>query len=264
MAKKKAGNAAGLAALAGLAYMASQGKPDRDDADRYTGSRNRFSADTEDAEVGKAMGASPRALLSASSDGSAINQETGEKYYPGGTSGKRINQETGETYTLDNTAPAARVLSKPSAAPRTLTSSASGVGNPSENQPYRAPGGVGKRTGSGTIPVDIPVAQKSQAPKEAAPAASKSGFGGPIYYPPPQGQAEDANLDKEAYNKFLEKRPGIMQRMREKDRAAAGSTMKKGGAVKKMASGGMTSSVSSASRRADGIAVKGKTRGKMT
>ena len=36
--------------------------------------------------------------------------------------------------------------------------------------------------------------------------------------------------------------------------------MKKGGAVKKMASGG---SVSSASRRADGIATKGKTRGRM-
>jgi len=36
--------------------------------------------------------------------------------------------------------------------------------------------------------------------------------------------------------------------------------MKKGGAVKKMASGG---SVSSASRRADGIAQRGKTRGKM-
>ena len=35
---------------------------------------------------------------------------------------------------------------------------------------------------------------------------------------------------------------------------------KRGGKVKKMASGGMTSS---ASKRADGIAVKGKTRGKM-
>jgi len=38
------------------------------------------------------------------------------------------------------------------------------------------------------------------------------------------------------------------------------SDMKKGGAVKKIASGG---SVSSASKRADGIATKGKTRGKM-
>jgi hypothetical protein len=38
------------------------------------------------------------------------------------------------------------------------------------------------------------------------------------------------------------------------------ASLKKGGAVKKMASGGMTSS---ASKRADGIATKGKTRGRM-
>jgi hypothetical protein len=37
-------------------------------------------------------------------------------------------------------------------------------------------------------------------------------------------------------------------------------TMKKGGVVKKMKKGGI---VSSASKRADGIAVKGKTRGRM-
>lgn len=41
---------------------------------------------------------------------------------------------------------------------------------------------------------------------------------------------------------------------------AAGAGMKKGGKVKKMAKGGK---VSSASKRADGCAVKGKTRGKM-
>lgn len=44
------------------------------------------------------------------------------------------------------------------------------------------------------------------------------------------------------------------------DFAGSGMGMKKGGATKKMASGGMTSS---ASKRADGIATKGKTRGKM-
>ena len=38
---------------------------------------------------------------------------------------------------------------------------------------------------------------------------------------------------------------------------------KRGGKVKKIASGGMTSNVSSASKRADGIATKGKTRGKI-
>jgi hypothetical protein len=42
-----------------------------------------------------------------------------------------------------------------------------------------------------------------------------------------------------------------------------GDGMKRGGKVKKMASGGMTSGASSASKRADGIATKGKTRGKM-
>ena len=40
-------------------------------------------------------------------------------------------------------------------------------------------------------------------------------------------------------------------------------TMKKGGKVKKMASGGMTSKVSSASSRADGIAQRGKTKCKI-
>ena len=44
---------------------------------------------------------------------------------------------------------------------------------------------------------------------------------------------------------------------------AGASAMKRGGKVKKMASGGMTSKVSSASRRADGCCTKGKTRGKM-
>jgi hypothetical protein len=39
--------------------------------------------------------------------------------------------------------------------------------------------------------------------------------------------------------------------------------MKKGGSVTKMASGGMTSSSSSASKRADGIAQRGKTKGRM-
>jgi hypothetical protein len=40
-------------------------------------------------------------------------------------------------------------------------------------------------------------------------------------------------------------------------------TMKKGGKVKQMASGGMTSKVSSASKRGDGIAQRGKTKGRM-
>jgi hypothetical protein len=48
---------------------------------------------------------------------------------------------------------------------------------------------------------------------------------------------------------------------REQAERAGLGVMKKGGAVKKMASGGMT--VSKASSRADGIAQRGKTRGKL-
>jgi hypothetical protein len=39
--------------------------------------------------------------------------------------------------------------------------------------------------------------------------------------------------------------------------------MKRGGVVKKMASGGMTSKTTSASKRGDGIAQRGKTKGRM-
>ena len=42
-----------------------------------------------------------------------------------------------------------------------------------------------------------------------------------------------------------------------------GATFKRGGKVKKMASGGMTSKSSTASRRGDGIAQRGKTKGRM-
>ena len=47
------------------------------------------------------------------------------------------------------------------------------------------------------------------------------------------------------------------------DQSMATMAMKRGGKVKKMASGGMTSKISSASKRADGIATKSKTRGKI-
>ena len=49
---------------------------------------------------------------------------------------------------------------------------------------------------------------------------------------------------------------------RDEELNAGASAMKRGGKVKKMASGGMTSKASPASRRADGIATKGKTKGR--
>jgi len=47
-----------------------------------------------------------------------------------------------------------------------------------------------------------------------------------------------------------------------RDEDLSSAAFKKGGKVKKMASGGMTSKASSASRRADGCCTKGKTKGR--
>lgn len=55
----------------------------------------------------------------------------------------------------------------------------------------------------------------------------------------------------------------LQKQSREDKLRASGGRRAAGGAIKKMASGGMTSKVSSASKRADGIASRGKTRCKM-
>ena len=55
----------------------------------------------------------------------------------------------------------------------------------------------------------------------------------------------------------------LKKQSREDKLRASGGRRAAGGAIKKMASGGMTSKVSSASKRADGIASRGKTKCKM-
>jgi len=65
-------------------------------------------------------------------------------------------------------------------------------------------------------------------------------------------------IARSGYDKAEEERQAQEQAAAEQ--AAAQGGMKKGGKVKKMAKGG---SVGSASKRADGIAQRGKTRGKM-
>jgi hypothetical protein len=68
--------------------------------------------------------------------------------------------------------------------------------------------------------------------------------------------------EKEAKNKPTTPYSRPKNAMEDQIRDTMGSSMKRGGAVKKMASGGMTSR-SSASSRGDGIASRGKTRGKI-
>ena len=86
-------------------------------------------------------------------------------------------------------------------------------------------------------------------------------------YPTDNKAAAKANARQaaiEATNRHNEDQKAIMAERRRNQKGQQdlgyGQTLKRGGAVKKMASGGMTSS---ASRRGDGIATKGKTRGKI-
>jgi hypothetical protein len=253
MASKKTGRLAGLAALAGAAYLANKkgmfgGKGE--------GKGNTSTAaDREDAEMGAAMRAN--AASKSKADDSSISGEGG---FNAPADMSRV-ERTG-TPAAVATRPAT-----PTATPRAerfapsgspVLSSGAGSGGPRTI-------GLGRSSGRGG----------AEAGEEAAYKSAK--------------QAQ-------ALKDFSAKRPGIMARMREKDKAMmedggksmvdrqnAGAkkaglsvddyyesgkaqidkqdgTFKKGGAVKKMASGGMTSS---ASRRADGIATKGKTRGKI-
>lgn len=190
MASKKAGRLAGLATLAGLAYMANEKNknkagtksdakdtpaPDRDDSERVIGSRVRKDDDITVAGEGgfdtpADMSSSPRvgtpARTASSVKAPMIGGPTPARD-PGGA-GKR------------------------------------GAVSPGPN-PARAPGGVGKRGGV--------------------------------------GDEEKANMmDLPPYRENKE---------------TSDMSMKRGGKVKKMASGGM------ASKRGDGIASKGKTRCKM-
>jgi len=113
-------------------------------------------------------------------------------------------------------------------------------------------------------------AGSSRTVKAAPKAPSK-----PKADPKPAAKAESAPAAKAApVDKTKLSLSERMKMSRESARSGSGATdtrsvtqrlrsafgMKSGGATKKMASGGMTSS---ASKRADGIAVKGKTRGKM-
>jgi hypothetical protein len=83
-------------------------------------------------------------------------------------------------------------------------------------------------------------------PEDNSPGFKKNEFG-EVYMATPEKQLKEYQDRRDLINKNVNN-PGY----------SAG--MKKGGAVKKMASGGMASS---ASKRADGIAQKGKTKGRM-
>ncbi len=128
-----------------------------------------------------------------------------------------------------------------------------------------------------------PAAKKAEpAAKKAEPASESSNTTPPTYYTPPVKSvtsttkteppkpATEKKYGIGPYNSFAglhkvlspktESQADRVAAAKKKKEELASSGMKRGGAVKKYASGG---SVSSASKRADGIAQRGKTRGRV-
>ena len=237
MASKKTGRLAGLAALAGAAYLASKGKGEGESDAKSNFRRSELEPATAAPEEGESAQSKFRKSELEAGDVAAMAPR---KVAPAKTSAAA---DTTQRFA-------------PSGSP--VLSSGAGSGGPRTI-------GLGRSSGRGG----------PEAGEEAAYKAEKAA---------------------QALKDFSVKRPGIMARMREKDKAmmedggksmvdrqdagakkaglsvddyyASGKAQidkqdgnfKRGGKVKKMASGGMTSS---ASKRADGIATKGKTRGKM-
>ena len=254
MAKKRAGRLAGLAALAGAAYMLSKGKGE---------AKADTKADTKDTAAENNRIADARA---------AREEDKGAALFMSGEDERPAPTGMGAATKLVTPAKVARSEKAPSASATPASS---------RTERFAPSGSPVLSSGAG-----------SGGPRIVGLGRS-SGRGGPK-----AGEEATYNAEKraQALKDFSAKRPGIIARMREKDKAMmedggksmvdrqntgakkAGlsvddyyesgkaqidkqdGTFKKGGAVKKMASGGMTSS---ASKRGDGIASKGKTRCKM-
>ena len=95
---------------------------------------------------------------------------------------------------------------------------------------------------------------KNAVPRDSYVRSGQKSFDTETEFVPPDMSKARPRRDPEALTSTV--KPGT--RINYENTDTSDMSMKRGGAVKKMASGGMT-----ASKRADGIAVKGKTRGKM-
>jgi hypothetical protein len=208
MASKKAGRLAGLAALAGLAYMANK-KGETKDAAKSESKSKSYDRDTDTGVDAMASDAAKKPAA-----------DLGEIRDEAGTLSKfRRNTETGEMYDPIGTSPA-----KVARAEKTSSASVTKapiVGGPT---PVRDPGGAGKR---GAV--------------SAGPTPARA----------PGGVGKRGGVSNEEKANMMDLPP-----YRENP-DSYDMSMKRGGKVKKMASGGM------ASKRGDGIASKGKTRCKM-
>ena len=279
MASKKAGRLAGLAALAGLAYMnkdklfgakgetkATETKAEtkakdtaaddaraaaKRDADEetmgYTSSGNAamyekepgFGTKTTPAKVARSEKAPSASVAKAPAASTAMPEGAfrGRRsdIVGGGRSGGRGGPEAGEeeAYRTKDAKQAELMSSYKPRRPNTELRDVALTGNGYQKAQYsnKALSEMGAKTRGPTIGNASPVVA------QGGDRSTRSDNARPVFAP--GGNRSVRNLDYENDEP---------------------KEMKRGGKVKKMASGGMTSS---ASKRADGIATKGKTRGRM-
>jgi hypothetical protein len=238
MAKKNLGKLAGLAALAGAAYMASKGK-DKDDAgDQKTSSYS--SADTRTKDTDAATNESsymPRSTRTAQEGvGSATNDPLASPK-PAPSQPKSVAKSPVSAADEDTTTAPTKPLDTPAQRTDQLANLSRAVNREDKTKKYaqnefRDVGRTYTRNGKPALEA---TKLYDDLDKKAG-AATKSAF-------------------KTDALKVASRAAAAADARR---RAAAASEYKKGGKVKKMASGGMT-----ASKRADGIASRGKTKCKM-
>ena len=214
MASKKAGRLAGLAALAGLAYMANKKGEGAKDAVKSESKSESKSYDRDTDTGVDAMASDAAKKEDAVDTGDFMSRRL-----------NRVDTDDGKAYSTNNLSPmSSPKTARSEKAPSAPVARAPIIGGPT---PARDPGGAGKR---GAV--------------SAGPTPARD----------PGGVGKRGGVSNEEKANIMDLPP-----YREKP-DSYDMSMKRGGKVKKMASGGMTSS---ASKRGDGIAQRGKTRGKM-
>jgi hypothetical protein len=224
----RARDLAGLAALAGLAYMANKKDKDEEkgmDARGKAEMARMAALGTEEAAPAKMDAGS----FGYGDAGAAVDAASMAEMGPRGSRAK-VSPDTGELY-------------YPEGAPTPARAPARAPARPAARSTARPSAGMGNSAG-GRGPGFGELAAYEQQKAQAA-AASK---------PKPRALSMSDKLNPEGTDTDTE--GGLLGR---RVRAALGSKYKKGGVVKKMANGGVTS----ASKRADGIASRGKTKCKM-
>jgi len=281
----KAGKLAGLAALAGAAYMmgkdkdgSPKGKEDTGPGYKSTETRNdegatadkKTKSDVLDAITAPKEksndAAGNQGVLSSKSDKPTSVSAPKSVSKPAASSSKPTTSSTvSEAGTSRGTRPADSSKAYPSGVmggSRQADSTKSKVVDATKRAGLTAvkaatQGPIASATNSSNR---VPTSEEAAANRQEAYNKVKSVGSSVVDYvknleTPAKRIEREAKEAKEAKNKPASVAP---TRDYNEDALSSGSAMRRGGAVKKMASGGMT-----ASRRADGIATKGKTRCKM-